>query len=179
MAQNNKYKYLIRNTGILTVSQFSSKILVFFLVPLYTSVLSTAEYGLYDVVATTISLLYPILSANIATAVLRYLMDKTDDRNKVALVGLKFTCIGSLVGIGLFILARTMGAFKVLEGFEWIICLLYTFTLFDQYLVQYSKGIEKIKEMGIAGVLGTFSTIAFNILFLPIYDCIWLLSNTI
>ena len=170
MAQNNKYKYLIKNTGILTLSQFSSKILVFFLVPLYTSVLSTAEYGLYDVVATTISLLYPILSANIATAVLRYLMDKTYDRSKIAFVGLKFTCIGAFVGSGIFILARFVGAFQVLEGFEWIICLLYTFTLLDQYLIQYSKGIEKLKEMGIAGVLGTFSTIAFNIVFLLVIN---------
>lgn len=62
---NTKAKYLIKNTGILTISNFSSKILVFLLVPLYTSVLSTAEYGTYDLAISTVTLLYPILTVNI------------------------------------------------------------------------------------------------------------------
>lgn len=54
---NSKYKYLIKNTGILAISNFSSKLLVFFLVPIYTSVLSTAEYGTYDLAMSTVLLL--------------------------------------------------------------------------------------------------------------------------
>ena len=33
---------------MMTISQFSTKILTFFLVPLYTSILTTDEYGIYD-----------------------------------------------------------------------------------------------------------------------------------
>ena len=73
---NTKAKYLIKNTGILTISNFSSKILVFLLVPLYTSVLSTAEYGTYDLAISTVTLLYPILTVNIVDAVMRFAMDK-------------------------------------------------------------------------------------------------------
>ncbi|HAQ8217931.1 TPA: oligosaccharide flippase family protein, partial [Enterococcus faecium] len=53
----SKTKYLIKNMGILTISNFSSKILVFLLVPLYTSVLSTTEYGTYDLTISTATLL--------------------------------------------------------------------------------------------------------------------------
>ena len=40
----NRYSYLVKNTGILAISNFSSKILAFLLVPLYTRVLTTEEY---------------------------------------------------------------------------------------------------------------------------------------
>ena len=69
---NSKYKYLIKNTGILAISNFSSKLLVFFLVPIYTSVLSTAEYGTYHLAMSTVLLLYPVLTVNIVDGVMRF-----------------------------------------------------------------------------------------------------------
>lgn len=42
------YKSFIKNVGLLTIANFGSKILVFLLVPLYTNVLSTSDYGTYD-----------------------------------------------------------------------------------------------------------------------------------
>ena len=72
---DNRYKYLIKNTGILTISSFSTKILTFLMVPLYTSVLTTEEYGTYDLAVSTVSLLIPILSVNIVDGVMRYSMD--------------------------------------------------------------------------------------------------------
>ena len=42
------YRYLAKNIGVLAISNFATKILSFFLVPLYTSILSTSEYGTYD-----------------------------------------------------------------------------------------------------------------------------------
>ena len=39
------YKYLAKNIGVLALSNFATKLLSFFLVPLYTSILTTEEYG--------------------------------------------------------------------------------------------------------------------------------------
>ena len=76
---DNRYKYLIKNTGILTISSFSTN-LTFLMVPLYTSVLTTEEYGTYDLAVSTVSLLIPILSVNIVDGVMRYSMDSRYDR---------------------------------------------------------------------------------------------------
>ena len=76
---DNRYKYLIKNTGVLTISNFSSKILTFLMVPLYTNVLTTAEYGTYDLSISTVSLLTPILSLNVVDGVMRYSMDARYD----------------------------------------------------------------------------------------------------
>ena len=41
----SNYKKLALNTVIMTIGQFSNKLLSFLLVPLYTSLLTTEEYG--------------------------------------------------------------------------------------------------------------------------------------
>ena len=58
---NKKNKSLIKNIGLFTIGSFGSKILSFLLVPLYTAVLTTTEYGSVDLITSTASLLTPIL----------------------------------------------------------------------------------------------------------------------
>ena len=89
----DRTKYLIKNTGILTISNFASKILVFLLVPLYTSVLSTSEYGTYDLIISTVALLMPVLTCNISDAVMRFSMDEHYPREDVVKVGIRITLI--------------------------------------------------------------------------------------
>ena len=96
-----KSKLLLKNLGILTISNFASKILVFMLVPLYTGVLSTTEYGIYDLAVSTVSLMVPVLSLNIVDAVMRFMMDKNYDKNEVATIGIKYISY-SVVIIAIF-----------------------------------------------------------------------------
>lgn len=70
-----RYKYLLKNIGLLTISNFATKFLSFFLVPLYTNILTTTEYGTYDIFNTTIGVLLPILTLNIQEAVMRFSID--------------------------------------------------------------------------------------------------------
>ena len=63
-------KKLVKNTLLLMLGNFSSKLLVFLMVPLYTSVLTTAEYATSDLLTTTINLLYPFATLMISNAFL-------------------------------------------------------------------------------------------------------------
>ena len=56
----DKYKKLISNTVIFAIGTFSSKVLVFLLMPLYTRVLSDAEYGITDLIVQTGNLLLDV-----------------------------------------------------------------------------------------------------------------------
>ena len=77
---DHKVKYLIKNIGLLAFSNFSSKVLVFLLVPLYTNVLTTLEYGIYDLAISTVSLLAPVLTINISDAVMRFLINEKKEK---------------------------------------------------------------------------------------------------
>lgn len=166
---NNKSGLLLKNMGILTFSNFASKILVFLLVPLYTSVLSTSEYGMYDLVVSTVSLIVPLLSLNIIDAVMRYMMDKEYSQNAVATIGVVHVSISILVVGSSLIICDYFKFLPQIDGFKLLIFNYYVTYIIDQYLIQFAKGLDKIKEMGVAGVLGTVVMILSNVLFLLVW----------
>ena len=53
----SKYKKLIKNILLFALSSFIPKAMSFFLVPIYTAYLTTGEYGVSDLINTTVSLL--------------------------------------------------------------------------------------------------------------------------
>lgn len=163
---NNRFKYLFKNLGILTISNFASKILVFLLVPLYTSVLSTTEYGTYDLVITTISMLFPILTVNVVDAVMRFCIDKEISKEDVALIGIKYITI-SICAVGLILsFMHWLNVFPNLLGLKRYIFLYYLSYVLNQFFIQFAKGLEKVKYMGIAGVLSTIVMLGANVFFL-------------
>lgn len=162
----SKSSYLIKNMGILTISNFSSKILVFLLVPLYTSVLSTKEYGTYDLAVSTATLLYPILTLNIVDAVMRFLMDKESDKKAIASIGLKYVSISSVLFGFIMLFFYITGIWSDINGLEGYIFSYYISYVINQFFIQFAKGLEKVKNMGVAGVLSTIVTIIANLFFL-------------
>lgn len=163
---NQRSKYLFKNLGILTISNFASKILVFLLVPLYTSVLTTTEYGSYDLIVTTVSMLFPLLTINIVDAVMRFCMDKSCSKEDIALIGIKYISFSiCLVGLALFF-CHWFNLFPSMAGLRHYVFLYYFSYVLNQFFIQFAKGLEKVKDMGIAGVIGTVVMIGANVLFL-------------
>lgn len=167
---DNKAKSLVKNVGILTISNFASKILIFLLVPLYTSVLSTIEYGIYDLIISSVALLAPILSLNIVDAVMRFMMDKSNDKNKIAIIGIRYVLYSVVLVAILLIIVNQLRIWPEIQGLEVHIFLYYFFYVLNQYFIQLAKGLDKIMDMGVAGVLGTIVMIGANILFLIVFD---------
>lgn len=95
----NRYRYLLKNIGLLTLSSFATKLLSFFLVPLYTNILSTTEYGTYDLFNTTIGVLLPILTLNIQEAVMRFSIDSKYDRKSIVTVAARYFILSNLIVI--------------------------------------------------------------------------------
>lgn len=168
---DSKGKSLLKNVGILTVSNFASKILVFLLVPLYTSVLSTSEYGTYDLVVTTISLLFPIMTLNIIDAVMRFMMDDNYDKGRAATIGVKFCTVGVALGTVFLLALHFFNLDKEIQELVPYIFIYYVSYTANQYMIQFAKGLDKVIDMAIAGVTGTLVMILTNILFLLIFKC--------
>lgn len=70
--RNSRNSYLIKNTIIFTLGNLGSKFISFFLIPLYTNALTTAEYGVVDLVATVGTVAVPLLTLNICESVMRF-----------------------------------------------------------------------------------------------------------
>ncbi len=165
-----KLKDLFKNVGILTISQFSSKILVFFLIPLYTGILTEEEYGVYDMAVTVVELLFPILTINIVDAVMRFLLDKNCQSKDVITTAGQYVVGGIALSACVLLVVWALNLFPTIDGLEIFVFLYFAFYVLHQFIVQVAKGLEQIKHIGIAGVIGTLSLIAFNLLFLLVFE---------
>ena len=162
----NGYKYLFKNIGLLTISQFGTKILVFFLVPLYTNILSTAEYGTYDLFNTTINLLVPIVTLNISDAVLLFALDKSKDHSEVLSIGLKYAFIGFGISFVLLALNAIVKLFQPINDYWYYFPFLFLLTVLNAVISGFTRGIDRVKESAISGMICSTSMLACNLLFL-------------
>ena len=170
-----KYKYLLKNIGLLTLGQFGTKLLSFFLVPLYTNILSTGEYGTYDLFSTTTSLLIPVLTLNAGEAIAVFALDKNyKNKGSILSVGLKFSIIGSiLVTVLTAIFVLINGVFDLVQLFNefwFFLPLMFFLSVLSSVMTNFARGIEKVKEIAVGGVLCTLAMISFNILFLVVIE---------
>ena len=156
-------KFLLKNIGLLTISQFSSKILSFLLVPLYTSVLSTEEYGIYGIYSTTISLLVPILTLNLSEAALRFSLDKKYEKNKIFSFCLKYILVGTTIICCFTIVNSIFNIVPMLVQFSVYFVLMFITTAMNCLIMAFARGIEKINALAISGFIGTVGVLFFNI----------------
>ena len=163
------YKYLAKNVGLLTIGQFGSKLLTFFLVPLYTNVLTTEEYGTYDVFNTTISLLIPILTLNILEAVVRFTIDKDTDKSIVFSYSLKVLLMGFCALLAFITANSIFGWIEILKQYAIYFMLSYLLSALSGILVAFARGIDHVKDVSISGVISTFVLVLLNILFLLVF----------
>lgn len=162
-----KMRYLIKNTGFLLIGNFSSKILVFLLVPLYTSVLTTEEYGMYDILYTTIQLLLPVLTLNISDSLLRFSINESETTQKKCFqAGLKYVLISIAAFFAGIAMIRAFNKGNVLAGYELHFVLLYISYVLNTCCNQFCRGLEDVKGISIAGVAGTLLMLTLNIVFL-------------
>lgn len=164
-----KTTYLLKNMGLLTISNFASRLLSFFLVPLYTSVLTTEQYGTYDIFNTTIGLLVPLLSINIFDAVLRFLLDKNINKKYIIRFGAKVTFLGMLIVSAFVLLNSVFTISPLLNNYGILFILMFSTNALNQLTSYIARGLDKISDVAIAGVIATVVSIACNIVFLLVF----------
>ena len=156
-----KYSKLLKNTVIFSVGEFASKILNFLIVPLYTYVLTTEEYGRIDLFTTTISFLVPIMTLQIQEAMLRFLLGKEIDKETAV-----SNCWAVFLGGSVFALALYPGYLRFFGTRE--LALIFTVSLlltsFSSIFTHYLRAVGRNVEYALKGVLGTFVNLSCNVL---------------
>lgn len=163
--EKNKYKYLSKNILLFSISSFGQKILAFFLVPLYTSILSTVEYGIIDLVNTTVSLLIPIFTLSISEAVMRFTISDKNNKDFLTygcLVIAKGTLLLSVMLLVAYLLP-IMEEYK--KEYIWVLLLFIANSVFSLQQ-NYLRAVDKVNVMVVASLLNSVVMMALNILLL-------------
>ena len=77
-----KYRRLVLNTVLFAINAVATKLITFFLVPLYTYYMSAGEYGLTDMSLTVINLAMPLATFSIAEAAVRFIVGDQDKKDE-------------------------------------------------------------------------------------------------
>lgn len=166
---NSRIKELLSNTFLFAIANMGSKILVFLMVPLYTAILSTEEYGISDMVHTTAQMLMPILTAMIADAVLRFCFLQDVDRKNVFSIGIRLLFLGFCACVGLSILFLFIPFFESIGLFVLFIPVVFLSQSLINLFHKFARGVGEVKVSAIAGLLSTSIVIVLNLLFLLVF----------
>lgn len=163
----NPYRKLVKNTMTFAVGTFSSKVLVFFMMPFYTSILSSEQYGLMDLLVQTCNLLLPLATVGINNAVIRFGLEESRDKRCVFSVGL---CT-ILVGWGLlFLCSAWLEQIPFLDGYTMLVLAYVLASGMHSLCNQFSRALGHIRLYAVDGVIRTITTILLNILFLSAFS---------
>lgn len=150
----------------LTAGQFGTKLLSFFLVPLYTSVLTSAEYGTYDLYSATVSLFVPILTLNIADSTTIFLLDKANSKQGIISISLKYYFCSLVIFAAAICLNLAFKFLPLFNEYPVFLFLMFAVNGLVNLLLCYARGLDRIKDVSVSGVLCSAVMIALNIVFL-------------
>lgn len=155
---------LLKNTGIIALGGVATKLVQFLLLPLYTSVLSAAEYGTVDYINTIVLFLVPAVSVLMEESLFRFLIDAATEEGRRETI----TCawVVMVTGCTAFALVSVAIAFLVhSDNIAWVAALVVAQALLQMTSAQL-RGFGDMRSYALMSFFASILTIAFNILFL-------------
>lgn len=165
----DKYKKLMANTVIFAIGTFSSKLLSILMMPYYSRVLQTGEFGNGDLIIQVANFLIPIASIGISNAIIRYGLDKNFSKSHV------FTGAVCTVFAGYFLFLLLSPLLQMIPFNDEIranFYLVYIYVLTSSLralCAQFVRAKQFVKLYAFDGILATATVVVFNVLFLTVF----------
>ena len=165
MVSESRGRYLLKNTFIFTIGSIATKLITFILVPLYTYMLTTEEYGVVDLVTTVSIVLAPMLILNISESVMRFSLDRDANYNQIMSVGLIIMLFAIIIG---FLIIPIAKLFLTISDYGLYIYFYTISSAMSQLFLCYLRGREKLVFYTCGNIINTLTVAVFNIIFLVI-----------
>lgn len=160
-----KYRFLARNTVIISIGTLLSKLVTFLMVRFYTGVLTPAKYGTGDLLITTVSLLMPFASFGISNGVFRFFPEYPHAKKSVFSIGI-YT-----VTAGVVVLAVLLPILRLVDEIQGYLLMLIVMTLaacYHSVCEQYARADGNMILYAKQGLLNTVLVVTLNLLLLTV-----------
>lgn len=158
----SKYIALIKNVGLFTISNVALKFIIFLLTPLYTYYLTTGQFGLTDMLNTSISLVTPVVTLSIADAALRFLIEDKYDAVMYVSISFYLSVVSCFVVVVLLPLLD-LSMFGGLGRYKGYFFAAYCLMTFQALFSNFARGFDQVSIMTEASVLSSVVNIVFAI----------------
>lgn len=157
-------KELIKSTGILMIAKISTQIVNFLLIPFYTALLTTQEYGEIDIYTSLIMIVIPFITLQLEMGLFRYFIEEKTEKGRARLVKTTSTIVMTSV-----LVVSVIYFFIVLFvpiKYKFLIYLYYIFSAISSVLLQLCRAEGNNVAYGFASFLISSLTVVFNVIFI-------------
>lgn len=160
----SKYTKLVSDTAIFGIGNFITKLIYFFLMPIYTLSLSAYDFGLADLLNNSLQLLIPIFTLCITDAVFRYSLDDNVKQDSVIANGLH------ILNYSFLIVSICAGIAYIVSGhLYWLLLgLLYFAESVKSLFAQFTRGLGMVKVYAFNGIIAAAVLLAMTYIFLRV-----------
>ncbi len=159
----NKKKELAKNTVIIFFGRVCTQLISFFLLPLYTSYLSTSEYGTVDLIQTYVTLLVPVITLELEMSIFRYLIDcRGREKDTKKLVSNNFFILG--VSLLIFSILYIIVSSFITIPYRWVILIDIIVCVLSGNFLQVARGFGRTMDYAISCILTGLTTVISNII---------------
>lgn len=158
---------LLKNSVIYLFGNVLSKMMTFFMLPLYTKYIAPADYGYYDLANTYMNLIATVMCFEIWNTIMRYMLDKEYQANKAKPVtnGLAIYFGSTALIVVIFVGVNAVFHFQYAP-----LILLYGISLCVHNLYGYiSRGYGYNMLFAVSGVVSTLVNVFMNILLIIVF----------
>lgn len=159
---------LITDTMIYGIANFGSTTLAFLMLPIYTSYFTTTEYGLWDLILTTVTLLAPFITFELISAVYRWLLNAEDEIRRKNIITTGFlTIIRNIIIFSGFI---SIVFIFIPFAYTWESILYLNVIIMTNFIQQCARGLGHNKLFASLGLIQSGITIFLNILLMFVFN---------
>ena len=164
----NREKSLVKNTIIITIGKICTQLITFLLLPVYTALLSTEEYGTVDLLNTLVSLCLPIVTFQIEQALFRHLIDSRNNDREI-----KNTITTTLVTVSLqstlYLIIFAIIAPFIHNQYKYYLATNVIACIFSSIMLQVSRGLGDNKKYALGSFITALTTVLLNVLFIVVF----------
>lgn len=157
----SRTRQFVKTSAIYFLGSVLIKLISFFLLPLYTSLISTVDYGLYDLYNSFLSVIVPVCCFELWNGVLRFALDFDDSQSRDKVISNSMLILpGSLI---LYTAAFLTVDYFIHFRYFWLVGSVGISTILCDMYQYTARGYGKNHHYVISGVVGSFASIASNV----------------
>ncbi len=157
---------VMRSTAVYFVGNVLSKLIVFFLLPIYTEYIPADDMGVYDTAVTLITLFSGMIFLDIGSGILKFKLENHEDTGGSAITnGLAILLISSVT---YFAFLGITGAFFHTEYYLWVV--LYGFlSALSTAVGSCARALNRNVDYAVSGVLQTLLLASSNLVMILLF----------
>lgn len=158
---------LLKNTGIIAIGNLSTKAISFFLLPLYTAILSTHEYGVIDYIITLSMFCVPCISFLMDEAIFRFLIDCKNKEEKSTIISNSFILV--FIGIVAFLVIIYPILNCIKYEYMWYLILFVISDIIATMISALLRGIGRTDAFAVYNFISSTIQIILNVIFIAVF----------